>query len=563
MKKSILTLWLIILASITHAQDTTLVSYRLNLVQHPVTKRYGYAFKEQNVKSPIHGVSASAVNVLGSGGSFLIGKKDADFIDWAIPAQYDDAARKFSENVAMVKVNGKVGFIDLYNRFAIAPAYDGDTDIDGFHEGLAAVKKDGKWGYINKLNQTVIPFDYEEADNFNDCLIAAVKKDGKWGAIDISGKVVVPFESKSLAVLKTIPTSNKLWREAKKKAKEQESAGQFDKIMAPIRQAAQTLNEKISYDNHEKLTYTHVGEGDSIGVMDNYGRTIVPKEFNSVKQDSRTGAFIVEKKGKYGLYTYNGGRVVGPYFDSMQSSNNGHFTVQVYGISGWISADGILSDNLLSDLCAKGIETEETSVATASDMYTAALNINPECVAAYNNLALIDFSNKDYNKGMRKLKLAAELDPADETVKKNLEWAKEQRKERRSERWNTGFKIATTIITIGATAYSTYSAISGNTSSGYQDTGGTSFSSSSSDSSTGSSTSKSGKLSYDYYKDSYARFEKNAKSCYDSLNNHTWEGAKLVAMKKNLRDAQKEMRRLRAEARKDGYSIPQSPYETY
>ena len=86
------------LALAIHGQDT-LVSYRLNLVKHPVTKRYGYAFKDQNINSPIRGLASTALNAFGSGASVLVGKKDAENIDWAIPPQYDDAAKKFKENL--------------------------------------------------------------------------------------------------------------------------------------------------------------------------------------------------------------------------------------------------------------------------------------------------------------------------------------------------------------------------------------------------------------------------------------------------------------------------------
>lgn len=158
-----------------------LAAYRLNLVRHPETKKYGYAFKEQNINSPIRGAASTAVNVLGSGASVLIGKSNADNIDWAIPPQYDDAANKFRENLAMVKVNGKVGFIDLYNRFIIEPVYDDVDDMDGFHQGVAAVKKDGKWGYINKEGECVIPFEYDAADAFDEDLIAPVKVGELWG----------------------------------------------------------------------------------------------------------------------------------------------------------------------------------------------------------------------------------------------------------------------------------------------------------------------------------------------------------------------------------------------
>lgn len=443
-----------------HAQDE-MKSFRLNLVKHPVTKRYGYAFKEQNVRSPIHGAGATAVNIVGSGGSFLISKEDADYIDWAVPAQYDDAASKFKENVAMVKVNGKVGFIDLYNRFVIAPVYDGDTDIDGFHEGLAAVKKNGMWGYINKLGKQVIAFQYEEADNFCEEMIAAVKKGGRWGAIDINGEVVVPFNYKNKAMMVTMPTNNKAYRKAKKNGKEKKENGSFEKRLSELRNATKTLNENIAKNSPETLIYNKIGAGDSIGMADQYGRHIVPMGYESVDYNKANSCFIVKKCGRYGLYTYNGGRIVAPCFETMTAGSNGRFNVCIEGINGWIDNSGHINESLLPDLCNSG--SSKTNKTEKRRIYEAVLDINPEYASAYNNIALLDIEAKDYNKGMRKLKLAHELEPENETIKKNLDWAKNSRKERRSERWNTGLSIATAVITLGMTAYSTYSSFSGNT----------------------------------------------------------------------------------------------------
>lgn len=88
-----------------------------------------------------------------------------------------------------------------------------------------------------------------------------------------------------------------------------------------------------------------------------------------------------------------------------------------------------------------------------------------------------------------------------------------------------------------------------------------------------------GKHSYEYWKQMYDRWERNAKSCYESLTLNgyktktngkdsggsaagTWNSASYTGMKQNLRKAQKEMRETRALARKEGHNIPQSNYET-
>ena len=457
MKRISFALFLSCVAMCLCAQE--LVTYRLNLVRHPETKKYGYAFKEQNINSPIRGAASAAVNVLGSGASVLIGKSDADNIDWAIPAQYDDAAAKFYENLAMVKVDGKVGFIDLYNRFIIEPVYDDVDDMDGFHQGVAAVKKDGKWGYINKEGKCVIPFEYDAADAFDEDMIAPVKVGEFWGAIDIEGNMVVVPEKKVKAAMTTVPGSNKAYRAALAQAREKKSNGTFDARIQSIQQASAAVNKRIANRTKQALKYTKVGSGAAQGVIDNYGRVIVPKNFDELVFDAANKVYIVKRGSLYGAYLYNGSRLIAPCFDSMSKFSGGKSTVTACGVKGWIDVNGQLSSNLLYDMLNAGIEAKKTSAIKARNVYERILMINPEYARAYNNIALLDIEAEDYSKGMKKLKLAHELDPADDVIKKNLQWAKESRKERRYERLINGLNVATAVVGVAATTYATYSVV--------------------------------------------------------------------------------------------------------
>ena len=446
----------------THAwSQNELISYKLNLVKHPYTKKCGYAFKEQNINSPIHGTTSTAINWFGKAGSVLISKSEADQIDWAIPPHYDKAANKFRENLAMVSVAGKTGFIDMYNRFIIPPIYDKMDDLDGFHQGLAAVSKNGKWGYIDKQGKVVIPFEYEDADAFTDDMVAAVKQNGKWGAINVQGKVVVPIDNKVKAAMITVPISNKAWRAASKEAKEMKNNGSFDKLLDAIHQASAATNEKIAKNWRQKLIYNKVGTADTLGYKDEYERMIVPQGYDKVVLDKDDAVFLVSKSGLWGAYLYNGAKLINPCFDSMSPFSQGKSDVMALNVKGWIDLEGNLDPNLLYDMVNMGIQQEGNSKIAARKTYERVLSINPEYASAYNNLALIDIENKDYNKGMRKLKLAHELVPNDSVIAKNLQWAKDSRKERRSERWSKGFEIAGAIIGVASTAYSTYSSIKG------------------------------------------------------------------------------------------------------
>lgn len=61
-----------------------------------------------------------------------------------------------------------------------------------FNEGFAAVcsSVNNKWGFISDKAELSIPFNYDEAYNFNEGL-AAVRTNDKWGFIDPAGQMVI------------------------------------------------------------------------------------------------------------------------------------------------------------------------------------------------------------------------------------------------------------------------------------------------------------------------------------------------------------------------------------
>lgn len=64
-------------------------------------------------------------------------------------------------------------------------------ELTGFSEGYAIVRKDGKYGFINIKGEEVIPCKYENARSFSEGL-AAVQKNNKWGFVNTNGEEVIP-----------------------------------------------------------------------------------------------------------------------------------------------------------------------------------------------------------------------------------------------------------------------------------------------------------------------------------------------------------------------------------
>nr|WP_279537986.1 WG repeat-containing protein [Paenibacillus turpanensis] len=96
---------------------------------------------------------------------------------------------QFSEKLASVRKDEKVGFINNEGQFVIPPTYKLTYN---FSEGFATVFIDGKCGYIDSSGQLVIPAVYDSAYPFRNGQ-ALVKRDGLLGFINTKGEVILPF----------------------------------------------------------------------------------------------------------------------------------------------------------------------------------------------------------------------------------------------------------------------------------------------------------------------------------------------------------------------------------
>ena len=123
---------------------------------------------------------------------------------WVIEARFDEA-EDFKEGLAAVKVAVKVddtvkpkfGFIDKTGKMVIEPQF---SEASSFSEGLAAVTINSmdQDGYIDKTGKVVIAPQFDDAHSFSDGLAKVVMRGEKFidkaGFIDKSGKFVIPLQ---------------------------------------------------------------------------------------------------------------------------------------------------------------------------------------------------------------------------------------------------------------------------------------------------------------------------------------------------------------------------------
>ncbi|MBO5957339.1 MAG: WG repeat-containing protein [Bacteroidales bacterium] len=117
-------------------------------------------------------------------------------ISWVASAAENDS-------IGVYAIDDRRGFINTKTGDIVINAKSNDYEKAWvFSDGLAAVMKDGKVGFINVDNELVIPFQFDYSSNrwgdtgylFHDGYCVMTNKDGKFGLIDISGNWVVEPE---------------------------------------------------------------------------------------------------------------------------------------------------------------------------------------------------------------------------------------------------------------------------------------------------------------------------------------------------------------------------------
>ncbi|MBP3641028.1 WG repeat-containing protein [Parabacteroides merdae] len=477
-------------------------SNQLLLTQYPATKKWGYTYNKSKTSRmflPTRLTATSAFSAVGLGTSLIWGKKDRLAYNWAIPPQYDQAAKNFEEGLAAVIMEGRMGFINSSNQFVIPPIYKAKK-LTKFNYGLAPVMIEGKYGFIDKLGNLVIPNRYEWADSFKDNGLASVKMEGKYGTIDLNGELVVPCTYQLEEAMTTVPVSNKDYRQAVKDVKAKLDSGVYSVLTQRLDSISAKVDSKevefskglIAPDDQpffeQKGSFygARISEKDSIwlfkpeyigieqindgffllfakdslcGVGDSFGRIIVPCEYEDITYDRNGHAFVVQEKEHYGFYGIDGLIRAFTGFDLIGGFADGTAPIWVDNETGTVTEDGTIDPEFIQRLYVLG-ETAEKNGDTqrARQLYARIIKIEPTFAMAYNNFGLLELKSEAYSEGMSKLKLAHELAPENEQITANYKQARKDQKSRRWDKVISGLETAGTLVGVAAT---TYAAIEG------------------------------------------------------------------------------------------------------
>ncbi|MDX2098308.1 MAG: WG repeat-containing protein [Leptolyngbyaceae cyanobacterium bins.59] len=244
-----------------------------------------------------------------------------------IQPQYEGVCN-FSEGLAGVVVDGKLGFIDPIGNFVIPPKLDFSpiSMFRGaylFSEGLARIDIQGRWGYIDKTGEFAIPPQYDSGDAFAEG-IARIERNHHYGYIDRTGRVIVPPQFESAAAT---------FSEGLAAVEIDHLHGYIDKTgkvaIEPQFDSADDFAEGLA-----RITLDH-----RYGFIDKTGRVVIEPQFDVVHTFSE-GLARARIDGKYGYIDTQGKVVIPPQFDDTFSFSNGLALIRNGAKYGYIDKTG-------------------------------------------------------------------------------------------------------------------------------------------------------------------------------------------------------------------------------
>lgn len=393
-------------------------------------------------------------------------------ICWMISPQYDRVAKNFTERLAAVVLDGKVGYIDMKNRFVIEPKFDNIEDLHNFNLGLAAVKMNGKYGFINKQGTFVIEPQFEYAESFRDNLLATIKQDGKFGAINLKGEIVVPCKYILEEAMINVPISNKAYRNQQKEEENAKSNGEYDKLLEEIETVAKIVNKQI--ENDEIIFTDHsieiVSEGGKVGLKSNnrkvlpieydelnqiedgifiackgnhwgavdiYGRTIIPCDYKWVFYDAPARTFVVNGKTAMGLYNQQGKMLLPDRLDYIGTFVDGKAPIWGNSVMGFVDKQGIISDGFAEDIIKRIDQDIPKETKGLWELYCLYTDLMPGHAGLHHKLGKALTGTSLHDKGLEHLKIASELEPNNTEFKETLKEAKKSKKNKEDNTNNT------------------------------------------------------------------------------------------------------------------------------
>ena len=284
-----------------------------------------------------------------------------------IPFIYDNVG-VFSTGVELASVikDGKQGFINRKGEIITPLEYDGNSYNTNFHSGVAILTKNKRYGVINTQNNIIIPFEYEKikySDN-QDCLI--VTKDYDWATYSFEGKQLSEFDnyfiiSRPLSAIPSNRTNLPLLITTDEMNVYLDKTQYLEEIEQNKRTGNTPVENKFAYiDKTKKVvvpfgTYDYatpfglgrkaiVAKQGVFGIIDEYGKPILPLSFDFIEQPSEYANIFLATKGQT-VTVYNQNAQIIPIkgIESYKCRDNHIIISDIHNKKGLLDYDGTQS----------------------------------------------------------------------------------------------------------------------------------------------------------------------------------------------------------------------------
>ena len=228
--------------------------------------------------------------------------------------------RRSGDKYIITKKQGFSGMLDWSAKTVIPFDYQ---EINDFEEGRALVKKDGVYGFIDEQNRVVGEMKYAEARSFKEGRAAVKIMEGSlplWGFVDIQGKIAVSFgkfsrvENFNDGYARVVDNVNYKW-------------GMIDKtgkLIIPFKYSG------ISWNGYKEDIITAAIDK-KWGAVDRANNVVIPFIYDGIS-DFAGGMLQVELNAKFGFVDKKGMVVIPIKYEAINDFEGEFAGVKIDGI---------------------------------------------------------------------------------------------------------------------------------------------------------------------------------------------------------------------------------------
>lgn len=230
-------------------------------------------------------------------------------------------------SIIPVKIGEKWGYVTTNGEYVVNPSLN---EADYFSDGLARVSQQGKVGYINQRGKFVIPCEYLGGTEFNEGKAFVIIPEMYPTCINKSGKKLFQVDSVEYVHafsdgFAMIVTSAYLYGFINDKG---------EKVIKPQYANARDFSEGLAA----------VKDVDKWGFINGKGDVVIEPQYSFVG-DFKEGLAFVLVNGQYGYIDKKGKMVINPQFDRAANFSEGLACVETGGNYGFINNKGSYAIN--------------------------------------------------------------------------------------------------------------------------------------------------------------------------------------------------------------------------